>query len=432
MSNTKITIYTLTVDKTDTIPLIFNSAMTRVPAAINDLANNDSPMVMNNRDTYELMYNLINEYYINWEKAIEFLLNDAINSSHTQLLSFILLLCYYCFTVIVIVIFLKLLSNFSLDREKPINLFLTLKKQVFENLKASAENFSNKILNKFFGNEDNEEESQLDYQANIKPNDINIIKFKALNGYNFSLKKSCSFFSYIIIIVIFLLVNVLYSIIKTLDYSQRLENINQFITLFDKNNNAQIDFILSVDIFKSYLFNNSIPILNKNETEKEFIYNFLTLSNKFEQSIILISKTSSFLGGEYLEKYSRYLHGDFSEILNKEFYESRKQILARKVENGLKPVETRVFEILRYFTLKYFNTSMEKNELSPILMESDFKLYEIHIIIQNIIRVWYKTVLELMIESFYDFQNKSKLIYYIIYLFINFCYSILFYCLEDL
>ena len=82
MSNTKITIYTLTVDKTDTIPLIFNSAMTRVPAAINDLANNDSPMVMNNRDTYELMYNLINEYYINWEKAIEFLLNDAINSSH--------------------------------------------------------------------------------------------------------------------------------------------------------------------------------------------------------------------------------------------------------------------------------------------------------------------------------------------------------------
>ena len=31
------------------------------------------------------------------------------------------------------------------DREKPINLFLTIKKKVFEDLKSSSENFSNKL-----------------------------------------------------------------------------------------------------------------------------------------------------------------------------------------------------------------------------------------------------------------------------------------------
>ena len=80
---------------------------------------------------------------------------------------------YFIFSLIIIFIFLKLLSKFSLEREKPINLFLTLKRVVFENLKNCAENFSNQILNKFFGIEDNEEESQQDYQENIQPNDIN-------------------------------------------------------------------------------------------------------------------------------------------------------------------------------------------------------------------------------------------------------------------
>ena len=44
------------------------------------------------------------------------------------------------------------------------------------------------------------------------------------------------------------------------------------------------------------------------------------------------------------------------------------------------------------------------------------KLYEINIVVQSIIRVWYKNALQLMIESFYDFQNKSKLIYIILFI----------------
>ena len=417
MANTKIDIYTLTVDIPDKIPLLFNSAMTRIPAAVNDLASDGNFMNMKNRDAYELIFNLINEYYINWEKAISILLNDSINITKVRLPLMMIVFCYFIISVVIIIIFLKLLSNFSLDREKPINLFLTLKKQIFENLKASAENFSNKLLNKFFGNEDNEEESQQDYQANIKPNDINIIKFKALNEYNYSIKKAFSFIIYIIIILVFLLVNLIFLIIKYFDFTRRLENVNQFISLFDKNNNAQINFILSLDIFKSYLFNKFIPILNKNNTEQEFIETFLNISNEFEESIIFTSKTNSFLGEEYLDKFNKYLHGDFSELLDKEYYESQKESLSHKIENGLQPVITRVFEIVRYLTIKCCNSfSGNKEDISIILTEKEFKLYEINMMVQLIIRVWYKNALELMIESFYDFQNKSKLIYIILFI----------------
>ena len=48
-------------------------------------------------------------------------------------------------------------------------------------MKQSSENFSNQLLNKLFGNEDDndEEESQEEYEPNIQKNDINIVKFKA-------------------------------------------------------------------------------------------------------------------------------------------------------------------------------------------------------------------------------------------------------------
>ena len=90
------------------------------------------------------------------------------------------------------------------DREKPVNLFLTIKNKVFEDLKNSSENFSNKLLNKFFRVDENEEESQQNFsKINIKNNDINIAKFKALNEYKSLNKKENSFLKYFIQLVIF-------------------------------------------------------------------------------------------------------------------------------------------------------------------------------------------------------------------------------------
>ena len=55
----------------------------------------------------------------------------------------------------------------------------------------------------------------------------------------------------------------------------------------------------------------------------------------------------------YLKKYVKYFYGDISELLNQEFYEYNKQKLKTYVKFGLKPLETRVFEEMRYLTIKY-------------------------------------------------------------------------------
>ena len=101
--------------------------------------------------------------------------------------------------------------NAFISPDKPINLISIIKKNIFEDLKASAENLVNKLLNKFFVYEENEEESNQDYQSNVQPNDINIVKFKSPT------KSSYSCFTLIVRIfqlTIYLIIVVAYFIFK--------------------------------------------------------------------------------------------------------------------------------------------------------------------------------------------------------------------------
>ena len=414
IKNTKITIDTLTINKPEKISIIFNSAISRISASINDLETDDNLMNIENRSTYELMHNLINEYYLNWERVIKILINDIINETNLKNQLMMIVIIYFLSSLIIFFIFLKLLSKFSLEREKPINLFLTLKKAVFENLKNCAENFSNKILNKFFGIEDNEEKSLQDYQENIQPNDINIAKFKAQNEFNSSILRAFSFINYIIILIIFILINLSYFVISYFDFRERMKNILDFISFFDKINCAQSDLILSINIFKSFLFNRSIPILNYGNTEIIFFENFLNLSNKFGTSIIYTSNDKDFLRGHFIKQYKNYLYGNFHELLIQEYYQKNFKKLEKYIKYGLKPLETRIFEEIRYFTLEYCHLPEEdrkNNEISIILKKAKFRMAEIIILIHYIMRNWYDGALTLIINSFFGYQNYSKLAY---------------------
>ena len=417
MEKTTITIDTLTVNVEEKLILLFNSAMTRISSSINNLVSNPSLMVISNRDTFELMHNLINEYYINWEKAIGILLNDSKKATKLNLPIMFIMIGYIVISIIILLIFLKLLSRFSLDREKPINLFLTLKKVVFENLKNSAENFSNKLLNKFFGNEDNEEEAQQDYQANIQPSDINIVKFKAANEYNTSINKAFDFMTIIIIILIFLLLNLIYFMVKYFNFRTKMDNINQFISLFQKTYIAEIDFVLSLEIFKSYFFNKTIPILNNTNTRVSFLENFITLTNSFEDSIIYTSKTKSFLSGDYLEKYEKYYLGDYSELLDKSFVAYYGQSLIKTLSYGLKPIHGTIYEIIRYFTVLYCKSGIEDEDdsISYVLSKRGTKIYQMNLLTEHIIRKWYIGVIKLMVDSLYEYQDNTNLKYIILF-----------------
>ena len=106
IKNTKITIDTLTVNKPEKISIIFNSAISRISASINDLATDDTLLNIESRSAFELMNNLINEYYLNWEKVIKILFNDAIYETNLKHPLMMIVIVYFIFSLIIIFIFL--------------------------------------------------------------------------------------------------------------------------------------------------------------------------------------------------------------------------------------------------------------------------------------------------------------------------------------
>lgn len=131
---------------------------------------------MAQRNTYDLMTNLLNDYFTSWQSLTFILAEDV--KTHAKEDNRLLILFAFSFVISFISLFVirKLIAKFIDDREKPIDLFLTIKKQKFEELKSSSEAFLNKLLNKFFGNEEAEDEMLSDSSINIKSDEINIAK----------------------------------------------------------------------------------------------------------------------------------------------------------------------------------------------------------------------------------------------------------------
>ena len=199
-----------------------------------------------------------------------------------------------------------------------------------------------------------------------------------------------------------------------------MENIFQFILLYDKINVDQTNLILSLNILKSYLFNKTIPILNEKNTEEQFIGAFLNISDKFQDSILYTSKTNSFLSGTFLEKFQQFLLGDFSELLDKDLIEKYKGQIQNDLKKGLKPSIFNDYEIVRYMTLKYCISSEIDNKtndnISNLLKENEIKLFEINFSTQLIIKSWYEGVLKLMFNSFDEYQNNGRMFYIIFFI----------------
>ena len=144
ISTTNISLKTLTngIPKIDEQP--FLSAISKLTNAvfyISTISNIDI-LDMNNKYVYELMQNLNNGYYMAVEKLTIILLNDfQIDTRKYSIINIILFLIFFIGSILNSFIYWKMMTKLDDDREKPINLFLTIKKKVFEDLKSSSENF---------------------------------------------------------------------------------------------------------------------------------------------------------------------------------------------------------------------------------------------------------------------------------------------------
>ena len=389
----------------------FSTEMNKIPTAvffISASTNYSNTMNMEERYTYELMANLLSGYYSAWSQVTYILVDNVkehcsktSSSSSIHILIFILSIVV---SVAFLIIFWRMLLIFIEDRERPINLFLTIKKKIFEDLKNSAEGFSNKLLNKVFGNEDNDEESQQDYQANIKANDINIIKFKTKNDYRTSVNKDKTHLINYMKLVIFFLVFLIYMSFKFGYFMLNIESMSRFIEVYNITQNCQTNTIYTVDVIKSYLFNSNISITDGIDNKITFVQTYKSISDKLEQMIIETSRTSSFLSVDYQKKFREYLNSDFTEIISKKDEEYK-----TKYTEGLKKNIMRLYDVLKYISLRRLDFNVAQNvTLYALLNETEW--IELNNLTENIIRPWFIGLVETLNTKFEDFYDETRLV----------------------
>ena len=421
MDSSNMTFYSLANEFPVNDTKKFSASLNKIPASlfyVSTVNDKDNLLQMEARNTYELMQNLLNGYIINWREVTKILGNDAKKSTDKNIITLIILILSIFLPFIAIYFYYYVFIN----SDKPINLISTIKKKIFEDLKASAENFANKLLNKFFGNEENEEESNQDYQSNVQPNDINIVKFKSPTKSSYS---CFTLFVRIFQLTIYLFVVEVYFIFKYIYTLNNYDNLDKYIDVFDITEFTDSDIITTIDVVKSFMYNDSIPIYEQ-KSIYPFINLFYDISNNIEKTVIEISKTECFLKGEYKDKFIQYLYGDFSNFLNKSIpgYENF------EINNGFRPILSQIFEIIRYFEFQYltkeeiYNTSRIDDAVCSLI--NDESWIELNFIVKNILRNWFYNIIKLMDAIYKDYIRKAKVVHTIIFVVLQ-CFLLLYY-----
>jgi len=252
--NTKqVYIRTLSNGQPTTIVNPFSIAISRIPTTIfyvSTVTDTNNQINMNNRNAYELMMNLLNDYLIVWRDLTFILIKDVKSQTKSDIRLTIIFSISFVISLVSIVGIRSFINSFIDDREKPIDLFLTIKKTKFEELKMSSEAFLNKLLNKFFGNEEAEEEMMADNSISIKDDEITIAKLKQKNEYKQSIRTSSDYLLIIFKIMIFFFIFQAYMIFKYIYINTGMKNIDHFTNVFNVTQYSQSDLILSLNVAK--------------------------------------------------------------------------------------------------------------------------------------------------------------------------------------
>ena len=418
-----LTIRTLTnkISKEEELP--FLEAMNRYASAIFYVSTISESNSINMTDKYsfELMINILNNYYLTSVNASILILEDINHSIRNQGSSTKLIIIISLIIIIFLVIeFYRIMINFMHDREKPINLFLTIKKKLFEDLKISAENFSNKLLNKFFGNEENEEESNHEYVTNVKANDINIAKFNSSEQYQNSNNNEEFRYSFILLVMLSLLYEI-YLIFKYLNSNQYFKQIDKFIEVYNMTVVSHLYIGVKINVLKQYLFNDTLPVFSLRGSFINFAFykNFHSLTNEFAIALLITSKTNSFLKSIYKDLFKKYFYGDFSNLTNIENFNNNNSYLNDKIKNGFKTIIMDLIEKLRILFLQYFlKNTREDSEINVSSLVNDKRWHESHELLIYFIKPWYNGIMELINSIFYSLVDKLQAIYISIYIFL--------------
>ena len=122
---------------------------------------------------------------------------------------------------------------------------------------------------------------------------------------------------------------------------------------------------------------------------------------------------------KYLETFEKYYLGDFHEFLDKDYYEANKARIYKYVLYGIKPVVEWLLGVIKYYSVKYciINDPRVYVDIpSQLLREQEFKVYNIDIMTETFNKKWYEGIIKFMMEAYYDYHRKGKMIYIIFFI----------------
>ena len=357
---------------------------------------------MNYRNTYELMNNILNDYSIIWFNITNIIFEE-LNNHNSSYKAFVFLLIFSIVAQgILFGVLFKLLHAFKGDREKPLDLFLTIKKQKFEQLKEASELFLNRLLNKLFGNDEIEQETTS--QASIFPSqdDIVITKLKNKNSYNKSSSLTGDYLLSYIRLIFFIIILEIYLGIKYYNFQGAVDTLIFHSKILNVTEYSRYEMIKKTNVIKSYLFDPNIPLFNQINTTEVIISEEKSLTSSFNELIIQTYDKKCFDG--YDEIFFKGMVQDISNLVPLQLirYQSVESLLIK----GFKRVSIKYFEFLRslwLLRLKYSSSLPVDN----LLYLDEFG--QINEIIRNIIRPWFETMMEELTREYEKYIDNQQL-----------------------
>lgn len=253
-----------------------------------------------------------------------------------------------------------------------------------------------------------------------------MVKFKSPSSVSYS---CFTFLIQILQLTLFLGIVEIYFIFKYIYSIDNFDNMNKYIDVYKITQFTDSDVISTIDVIKSFLYNDSIKIFEKDSIDS-YISAFYETSNYIEKTLIETSKTESFLKNEYKSKFIKYLYSDFSELIKDNVNISK---LDEDIKNGFRPILSEVCEIIRYFGFKYLSNEQnyQSQRIDNVTCELINDKYWINLnsIVKNILRNWFNNIEEIMNELFEKYMSQAKVVHTIVFVVLQ-CFLLLYYIIA--
>jgi hypothetical protein len=385
-----------------TVP--FWSGINQIPTSIFSIAkveNNITDINLQNRNVYDLMMNLINDYFVGWKDITTLVIQFIEGNSKLNFILIFNFIISFVFCFLYIIIFYKVLSKFIGDGTRPVDLILTIKKSKFEELKSICETYMNTLMNKFLGEEvdkadDDGGAAKILNSLEVSDNDIVVSKFKKRNRYNHSVFSNQKFSKIYLGSVVCMLIFEVYFIVKFLNSKNSFENIRLCVDVNNVTRNSEVDVVMSYNVIKSFFNDPNVPLLNDDDSEfilRERVKNITDAVEDWTKFTFLYMKNT---GKNYMNKFIDLFFKNITSINTGNFTDGD---FLGSMKYGFRSF------ISRYLSLMKTGSLMDIDHVNRTDIMDNEELGENGLKIVYVIRPWYEQLNEELnktLENIFD------------------------------